>query len=159
MPGPWQSPCIPIRLKGIDEESPGLLATGPGKAGEVSTFHRSRVWYLCRPAVTAGSLDCPIDLEEPRTGRVIEAVEVPVLNPAATRLRVGDAGHVQRQVPAALLVARDSVVDVPVQPDVHQDIAVLADVDNRRVLLGPPPFSARLRWVWSTSMALARRSS
>lgn len=103
-----------------------------------------QVWYPCRPAAGGGSLTCPIALEEPTTGRAIESVEVSLVDPAATRMRVSHAEQVRMEAPAQLLIAGESLLDVPVPSDAEQDLGVLVDVVHSRVMLGRPAFLASL---------------
>lgn len=100
------------------------------------------IWYACSPGPTGNSLSCPIELDEVTTGRAIESVEVSLLDPASTRIRVSAANQTEwrSQPPAVLLVAADSLIEVPVPPDPEQDLGVLVDVAHRRVLLGQPAF-------------------
>jgi len=99
-------------------------------------------WYACRPGPTASSLSCPVGLEEPTSGRVIEEVVVPLSRPSATRMKVSFANQPEWQtlVPAELWFAGQTLIQIPVEPEPDEDVAVLVDVERRRVMLGSPAF-------------------
>ena len=104
------------------------------------------LWYPCGEGPAAGTLRCRIEMEASRGGRVIEAVDVSLVAPAATRLRVSFHNQSQwrDEVPASLILAGDAVTAVPVEPEPSQDLGVLVDVKHRRVMLGHPAFLASL---------------
>jgi hypothetical protein len=99
-------------------------------------------WYPCRPGPMATSLSCPIGLEEPTTGRTIEQIDVPLTRPSATRMkvRVANQPEEQAQVPAELWFAGQTLIQIPVEPQPDEDVAVLVDVERQRVMLGSPAF-------------------
>ncbi len=106
---------------------------------------RNRAWLPCDPDDGAGRMRCPIDGVVDGAGTRLEAVSVDVRQPAASRLRVRPgpsattAAAAYEAEPALLVLARaDRLEEVEFFSPLQTDLAVLADVPGRRVLLGPP---------------------
>ncbi len=99
-------------------------------------------WYPCQAGSSAGTLRCPLGLQDKAKGRVIEEFLFSIAVPEVSRLKVrrsGDADAVMMK-PGSLRLATATLGDVPLEGDLYDDTGVLVDYGAKRILVGSPAF-------------------